>query len=101
MSNRRVIQHRQQREANTRDKRELEQENRKLKREVARLRKEVEKAETPLETEEIEESKATLKCSSCKGINLASITTPSGKTRHICRDCGWRGPIQTSAIRVV
>jgi uncharacterized protein YlxW (UPF0749 family) len=94
VSNRRGS-HRQQRETNTREKRELEQENRQLRREVARLRKQVEQYETASEDEEEvkEEIKPTLKCPDCKGTKLASINTPSGKVRHVCRGCSWRGSI--------
>ena len=93
MSKRRVKQHRQQRETNTRDKRDLVQENRQLKREVARLRKQLDQAEEPQTEEKVEEEKATVKCPQCKGTSLASITTPSGKTIHLCRGCAWRGTI--------
>lgn len=94
VSNRRAS-HRQQRETNTREKRELEQENRQLRREVARLRKQVEQSDLPSDDDEEvkEEVKPTIKCPNCKGIKLASISTPSGKVRHVCRDCSWRGSI--------
>jgi len=87
----RRVQHRQTRDTNTKVQREYEQENRQLKREVARLRKQLDQAEAPIEENEKEEPKSTLKCPTCNGTNIASISTPSGKTRFICRDCGWRG----------
>jgi len=87
----RRVQHRQQRDINTKVQREYEQENRQLKREVARLRKQLDQAEAPIEEEVKEEPKSSLKCQGCKSTSIASISTPSGKTRYICRDCGWRG----------
>lgn len=87
-------QHRQQKDLNTKIQREIEQENRRLRREVSRLRKELEKTEAPDNEKEAEdETKLTLKCPTCKDLNLASISTPSGKTRYACRACGWRGSL--------
>jgi len=88
----RRTQHKQQRDTNTRAQRDTEQENKQLKREVARLRKQLEQADTPIEI--VEEAKpTTLKCPSCKSPQISSITTPSGKVRHVCRSCNWRGVI--------
>ena len=90
------VQHREKRDTNTKIQREIEQENRQLRREVARLRKQLEQTESLDDDEEKdveEETKPSLKCLNCKDTNLASISTPSGKTRYACRACGWRGAL--------
>lgn len=100
--NRRTSQHRTQRDSNTKEKRDLIQENKVLKREVTRLRRHLEKFDDPPDTEEVQKERPelpTAKCPNCKSLQLSSITTPSGKTRFACRSCSWKGSLQqTSAI---
>lgn len=91
MSNRRIVQHRQQRDTNTRESAELKKENEKLKRQVARLRKQVEKLDVPVEESPVETPKDKPACPKCRSTNLGEISTPNGKTITSCRACKkWR-----------
>jgi predicted RNase H-like nuclease (RuvC/YqgF family) len=91
MSNRRVVQHRQQREANTREVAELKQEIVSLKRQLARAHREVERLKGIAEPEEAQEkSEDAPTCPKCKSQDLGRLETPAGNTYTVCRSCKHR-----------
>ena len=91
MSNKRLVQHREKREANSRELSELKKENERLKRQIARMRKQIDKLGEPEEVEVIETPKETPRCPKCSSVNLGAVTLPNGKVITACKSCKkWR-----------
>jgi formylmethanofuran dehydrogenase subunit E len=92
MSNRRLVQHRQQRDTNTRDLADFKREVRTLKRQLSRANREVERLqglEEEVEEKPVKTNRAT--CPKCGSTNLGQLTTPNGKRVTACKACRkWR-----------
>ncbi len=94
MSNRRITQHREKRDASNRERAELKKQNQQLRRQVARLRKKVAAAAEEVQ-DLVEEPEAQVPpkpaCPKCSSTELGEIKTPNGKVVMACRACkGWR-----------
>lgn len=89
MSNRRVTQHRQQREPNEGD---LKSQVRSLRRQLARAQREIERLQglkEPAAQPPPPEEKPRDPCPAC-GAELSHIRIPGGKQVSACATCQWR-----------
>lgn len=93
VSNRKLIQHRIQRDTSKKETADLKKENQRLKRQVARLRKRLDRDDIDLDIESLTEENDVQKdkCPMCGSTDLGIIQTPSNKTIVSCKSCKkWR-----------